>query len=253
MENQFVYVAMFINQKEELIPGYYKIGKSKQWKLRETQLSSTHLPLDAQMIRVFKTNNMKSMETILQVSFEDYRIIKKYKDGKVKRTEWFDITDDEMFHSRIDKLIANLPFEITEIDLTDAINEDKDITVQEKVKLIEEIKTRRSKSRLLLTYEGVDMTQGTSTETYLFTLRKIAEQCSWDVIKRNESRVKSTFEELKTLNPASNESQLKLFDEQYVFTGNNNEVKMDVLNNLIKKLKLDENIEIKGIELSIER
>jgi hypothetical protein len=244
MQEQYVYIARLEDHNNKFIDGYYKLGMSKQYTIRETQLNSTHLPVDVRMVRVFKTDNMVTTETIFQTCFEDYRVIKKYKDAKDKRTEWYYVDDEEILYGRIDKLVSVLP-NVIEVDLEDDIKKDTTITKEERDQLIKTF--RKSKSRLSLISNGEDLTQENSTDTFLLTLKKIAEQSSWDKIMEHEIRVTKTFEELKDRNPSSNESQLKYYEDHYVFTGNNNEVKVKNLHKIIKKLG------IKNIQVSITK
>ena len=74
----YVYVARIIDHGGKFVNGYHKIGLSKQYKIRETQLNSTHLPFDVLMVRVFETTNMKQLEGMLHICFEDYRVVKEY-------------------------------------------------------------------------------------------------------------------------------------------------------------------------------
>jgi len=242
MDNQYVYIARLIDHKNDFVEGYYKLGKTKQYTIRETQLNSTHLPLDVILVRVFKTDDMVLTETVFQTCFEDYRVIKKYDDKKDKRTEWFFVDDEEVLFDRIDKLVSVLP-NTQEIDLINDIKEDNTTTKQDKEDLIKTF--RKSKSRLSLICDGQDLTQDNSTDTFLITLKKISEQSSWDKIMEHEIRVTKTHKELKDRNPSASESQLKQLDGHYVFTGNNNDVKLKNLNKLISKLN------IKGLQVSI--
>jgi hypothetical protein len=240
MNEQYVYIARLIDHKNEYIDGYYKVGISKQYTIRETQLNPTHLPIDIQMVRVFKTDNMVLIETILHTCFEDYRVIKKYDDKKDKRTEWFCVDDEELFFNRIDKIISVLP-NIYEINLIDDVRSNMNIGKEEKQELIKNF--NKSKSKLCLIYDGVDISMENSTDTLLLTLKKISELTSWDMIMEHEIRVTNTLEELLDRNPSASKSQLKHFDNHYVFTGNNNEVKVRNLKKILKNLKIN-NIQV---------
>jgi hypothetical protein len=245
MEKEFVYIARIINHKNEFVENYYKIGKTGQdYKLRESQLSPTNFPMDVIFIRLFQTDNMVSTEAILQTCFDDYKVIKIYDDRKKQLTEWYDVPDGEKLHNRIDKLVRHLN-NVNEVDLINNIKEDETITKEDKEELIKTF--RKSKTRLGLIYDGNDLTQENSTDTFLLTLKLIAEQTSWDKIMEHEIRVTRTFEEIRDRNPSANESQLKHYEGHYIFTGNNNEVKLKNLNKIIKKLN------IKNINLSIKK
>lgn len=244
MQDQYVYIAKLIDHKNEFIEGYYKLGKTKQYVIRETQLNSTHLPVDVQMVRVFKTEDMIMSETIFQTCFEDYRVIKKYDDKKDKRTEWFYVDDEEILYNRIDKLVS-VSSNIYEVDLINDIKGDTTITKEDKEELIKTF--RKSKSRLNLVCDGLDLTLENSTDTFLLSLKKIAEQTSWDRIMEHEIRVTKGFDELRDRNPSANDSQLKHFENHYIFTGNNNDVKCKNINKLIKKLN------IKNIQMTVKK
>ena len=99
----YVYIARIIDHGGKFVNGYHKIGLSKQYKVRETQLNSTHLPFDVLMVRVFETTNMKQLESMLHICFEDYRVVKEYDYRKNITTEWFDVNDIDTFNDRIDK------------------------------------------------------------------------------------------------------------------------------------------------------
>lgn len=237
MEKQYVYIARIISHKNEFVLDLFKIGKTgqKDYKIRESQLSPTNFPLDVIFIRLFETDNMVSTETILQTCFEDYKVIKVYDDRKKQLTEWYDVPDDEKLHNRINKIV-NCMDNVTEVDLINDIQKDIETTKEEKQELITTF--RKAKSRLHLIYNGEDISQETSTDTFLLCLKKIAEQTSWDKVMEIEIRVTKTLEELRDRNPSADEGQIKSYEGYAVFTGNNNEVKCKVLNKLIKKLNI---------------
>ena len=58
----YVYIARIIDHGGKFVNGYHKIGLSKQYKVRETQLNSTHLPFDVLMVRVFESEDMNKLE-----------------------------------------------------------------------------------------------------------------------------------------------------------------------------------------------
>jgi hypothetical protein len=244
IENQYVYIARLIDHKNEFIEGYYKLGKTRQYVIRETQLNSTHLPVDVQLIRVFETNDMSMVETLFHTCFEDYRVVKKYEDKRDKKTEWFFVDDEETLFNRIDKLVSVLT-NVNEIDLISDVRLDDTINKDEKENLINSF--RKSKSRLNLIFKNQNLTCDKSTDTYLLTLKLIAEQSSWNAIMDNDVRITKTFNEIQDRNPSAHLGQLKLYENHYFFTGNNNEVKCKNLNKLIKKLN------IKDINLTVKK
>lgn len=127
----YVYIARIIDHGGKFVNGYHKIGLSKQYKIRETQLNSTHLPFDVLMVRVFETTNMKQLEGLLHLCFEDYRVVKEYDYRKNITTEWFDVTDIDIFNERVDKFIGFLS-NSNEIDLSKSIDTDSTLTAEEK-------------------------------------------------------------------------------------------------------------------------
>ena len=238
---EYVYVGRIIDHLNRFVDDYHKIGVSTKLMAREKQLSPTHYPHDVQLVRIFKTENMRRTEAILHTCFTDYRVKKTYNKKK-KKTEWFYITEPEILDARIDKLVRNLPG-VEEVDIEVAINADKDILKNDKKGMIDN--HRKSRTRLQLIYKGENITKNTSTDTYLTTLGLIAEQSGWDKLMNNEVRITTTKTELWERNPSSSESQIKLYKKHWFLTGNNNEVKTKNLNKLIKKL------DIKDIEVSI--
>jgi len=244
MNEQYVYVARLLNHKNEFLEGYYKLGKSKQYSIREKQLNSTNMPFDVLLVRVFGTDNMASTEAILHTCFEDYRIVMVYDDKKKKRTEWFYVDDEEVLYNRIDKLIKNLP-NTTEIDLTEDIKQDTDINDIDKAKIINTF--RNSKTRLSLIHNGEDISQENSTETYMLVHKLIADVVGWDKVMEKEIRVTKNLKELSERNPSANPAQLKPYENHFIFTGNNNEVKVKNVNKLLKHFN------ITNIQLSIKK
>jgi hypothetical protein len=238
---QYVYVAKIVDHMDQYLEYYHKIGVSKKLKMRENQLSPTHFPFDVQLVRAFRTHNMHMTESILHTCFTDYRIKKTYNKRK-KVTEWFYVTDEDIMDNRIDKLVSNL-VGVEEVDIVKAINGDVNIEKSEKKELINNF--RKSKTRLSLKYNGEDLTDDTSTGTFLTTLGLIVDQCGWEKLIEHEVRITKSKSELRDRNPSSSESQIKSFREHWVFTGNNNVIKAKNLNKLIKKLN------IKDVEVSI--
>jgi len=130
MDKGYVYIARIIDHGGKFVNGYHKIGLSKQYKVRETQLNSTNLPFDVLMVRVFESDEMKKVETLLHLCFEDYRVVKEYDYRKNITTEWFDVEDIEVFNERIDKFKSLMG--INEIDISDMIDKDSTMNDEEK-------------------------------------------------------------------------------------------------------------------------
>ena len=244
MEKEYVYIARIISHKNEFVLDYYKIGKTgKDYKIRESQLTPTNFPMDVIFIRLFETDNMVATEMILQTCFDDYKVIKIYDNRKKQLTEWYDVPDDEKLHNRISKLVRYMD-NVKEVDLINDIQKDVEATNEEKQELIKTF--RKAKSRLGLVYMGEDISQETSTDTFLLCLKMISEQSSWEQILENETRVTKTIVDLRDRNPSADSSQLKPYEGYVVFTGNNNEVKVKIIGKLIKKLN------IKDLHISVK-
>lgn len=143
----YVYIARIIDHGGKYVNGYHKIGLSKQYKVRETQLNSTHLPFDVQMVRVFESSNMKQLETLLHICFDDYRVVKEYDYRKNITTEWFDFSDIDDFNERVDKLRDLLG--IVEVDLPKSVDNDTTLSALEKQEVKDKI-TKAKTSRFLL-------------------------------------------------------------------------------------------------------
>ena len=176
MDKGFVYVARLIDYSGNFLGSFHKIGKSTQYKVRETQLNSTHLPVDILFIRVFETENQSMLEQILHTCFEDYRIQKQYVDRCNITTEWFDVDDVDVLNNRIDKVIKLIP-STTEVNIISKISSDKGTPTNEKEELVSRL--RKAKSKLVFKLNGEDVSSETSRETYLYALTKIAERIGW--------------------------------------------------------------------------
>lgn len=147
----YVYIARIIDHGGKFVNGYHKIGLSKQYKVRETQLNSTHLPFDVLMVRVFESEDMKQLEALLHICFEDYRVVKEYDYRKNITTEWFDITDIDIFNDRVDKFVDVLG--INEIDMNESIDRDNTLTDEEKEIAKKNVDSGRSEFRGQKRYE----------------------------------------------------------------------------------------------------
>jgi len=160
----YVYIARIIDHGGKFVNGYHKIGLSKQYKVRETQLNSTHLPFDVLMVRVFETEDMKQLEGLLHVCFEDYRVVKEYDYRRNITTEWFDVSDIDIFNERVDKFIELMG--IDEVDMKITIDNDTSLTQEEKEEVMKNVEKgsgviRKEKrngfwTKLLEDYKKVD-------------------------------------------------------------------------------------------------
>jgi hypothetical protein len=160
----YVYIARIIDHGGKFVNGYHKIGLSKQYKVRETQLNSTHLPFDVLMVRVFETEDMNKLEGLLHLCFEDYRVVKEYDYRRNITTEWFDVSDIDVFNERLDKFIELMG--VNELDITKSIDSDNTLTPEEKE--IEKARVGKAKSTKLNIIMGEKIFDGkTSKESYI--------------------------------------------------------------------------------------
>jgi len=194
MDKGFVYVARLIDYSGNFLGSFHKIGKSIQYKVRETQLNSTHLPVDILFVRVFETENQSMLENILHTCFEDYRIQKQYTDRRNITTEWFDVDDTDVLNSRIDKVLKFIP-NTTEINVISRISADTNTSIDEKEELVSTL--RRAKSKLIFKFDGEDVSSDTSRETYLHALTKIAENIGWEKLDLDEDTITKNVDDFR--------------------------------------------------------
>ena len=168
----YVYIARIIDHGGKFVNGYHKIGLSKQYKVRETQLNSTHLPFDVLMIRVFETEDMNKLEGILHVCFDDYRVIKEYDDRRNITTEWFNVSDIDSFNERVDKMVSYL--DIKEVDLGFTVDNDTTLTEEEKTEVKNKIGRARS-TNLKVTIGDTTFVNNTAKETYVTVMNKLVD------------------------------------------------------------------------------
>ncbi len=233
MDKGFVYVARLIDYSGNFLGNFHKIGKSVQYKIRETQLNSTHLPVDILFIRVFETENQSMLEQILHTCFEDYRIQKQYLDRRHITTEWFDVDDTEVLNNRIDKVVRLIP-NTTEVNVISKISSDKNTSVVEKNELVSVLK--RFKTKLSLKYNGEDITQEVASDTFALGLSKIADIIGWEKLDEDTDIVAPTTEMLKDTFPMSfRDSGVREINGYKIWTGISNSEKAKILNRHIMK------------------
>ena len=172
----YVYVARIIDHGGKFVGGYHKIGLSKHYKIRETQLNSTHLPFDVLMVRVFETTNMKQLESMLHICFEDYRVVKEYDYRKNITTEWFDVGDIDTFNERIDKFTELMSvYGTKEIDISRSIDSDSTLTKEEKEQTKESIGRAKS-SNLKIELDGVDISGENARTGFINFIKEMVQQ-----------------------------------------------------------------------------
>jgi hypothetical protein len=233
MDKGYVYIARLIDYSGNFLGNFHKIGKSIQYKVRETQLNSTHLPVDILFVRVFETENQSMLEQILHTCFEDYRIQKQYVDRRNITTEWFDVDDIDVLNSRIDKVVKFIP-NTTEINVISRISSDIDTPMEEKKELVSALK--KSKTRLTLKHMGQDITQLVASDTFALGMSKIAEVIGWEKLDEDTDIVANDTEILKETFPMSyRDSGVREFNGYKIWTGISNAEKAKILNRHIMK------------------
>lgn len=244
MEKGFVYVARLIDYNGNFVGNFYKVGKSLQYKVRETQLNSTHLPMDVLLVRVFETDYMSQLEKILHSALLDYRIEKKYSDRRNITTEWFDLEDEEDFNYRIDEITKNFPI-TQEVNLISKIQSDTGTTVSDKREFIDAIKKERTRLRLII--DGHDLTQETSADTYSLAMARICQIVGEENFLKQTVLVRKDREEIKKRFPKSyRETSVRFIDGLYIWPGFGNTDKLKII-----REHLDNN-EIKNIQIFLE-
>jgi hypothetical protein len=244
MDKGYVYIARIIDHGGKFVNGYHKIGKSIQYKLRETQLNSTHLPFDVTFVRVFETEEMSQLESILHTCFEDYRVEKQYDYRRNITTEWFDVSDIEILNSRVSKLTKLMG--AIEIDMIQKIAEDKTISQNDKGEMTSVIK-RNSPSRVVFKLNGEDMTQENAKETFVLGMTKIAEIVGWDNLDTREPHISTSIEELGFDYEENKMNNCSVWVGNYVvWTNTSNVEKVRRVNNHIKYFGLQ------GFEFYVE-
>jgi hypothetical protein len=240
MEKGFVYVARLIDYEDKFVGNFFKIGKTQQqdYKIRETQLNSTHLPMDVIFVRVFETDYMSSLENILHSCLVDYRCEKSYPNRKSITTEWFDKLDEEEFHYRVDEIVRNFP-NVTEINILNKISGDTQTNLSEKQDLIKAI-NKINRKKLEVTWNGETISGQFAYQVFVNSLTKISEIVGPEILSEecwyysaDEQRFIDTFP--KSYNP----NAIKSSEDYKVFVGINNQVKARVLNELITKFSIN--------------
>ena len=232
MEKGYVYIARIVDHGGKFVNGYHKIGKSVQYKIRETQLNSTHLPFDVLLVRVFESENMSQLESLLHTCFEDYRVEKQYNHRRNITTEWFDVSDTEILNDRVSKVVRLM--KASEVDILQKLSEDKDISTSDKGEMTSVIR-RNSPSKVICKIEGEDFTQQTAKETFVIAMTKIAEVVGWDVLDSREAHIATSVDELGFEYEENKMNNCGVQVGNYiVWTNTSNQEKVRRVNNHIK-------------------
>lgn len=236
MEKGYVYIARIIDHGGKFVNGYHKIGKSKQYRIRETQLNSTNLPFDILMIRVFDVYDMSVLETILHTCFADYRVVKEYEDRKNITTEWFDVSDIDTFNDRLNKVVNAM--NITEVELEKTIENDKTLTEIEKNQIKDKI-VEGSKTSLRIVYGDRIFTDTISKNTYCTFVDQITKEVNpEEILEMFPAYFRKNKEDFTESLQDSN--KVLLSNGLYFSTWGSNKFKMSRLNTICNALKIND-------------
>jgi hypothetical protein len=238
MEKGYVYIGRLVDHNGNYITNYHKLGKSVDFKVRETNLNSTHMPLDVQFIRVFETQFMSGLEKVLHACFDEYRVIKEYGWRRNITTEWFNVSDEDLIVSKIDKVVKNFPY-TTEIDLIQQVEGDTGTTVNQKTVVINNLKESKRKFELKLLINGEDVSEEIASDTFVNAFSYVCTKVGYERIDMDEQYLSKNKQELIEKYPFAVNS-IKEFDGYYLFTCLSNHRKLDVINGLITRYGLTE-------------
>jgi hypothetical protein len=242
MEKGYVYIGRLVDPKGNYVTNFHKLGKSVDFKVRETNLNSTHLPLDVQFIRVFETNHMSNLEKVLHACFDEYRVIKEYGWRRNITTEWFDVADEELLTSKIDTVVKNFPTTI-EVDLIDKVQSDTGSTINQKVTTIKKLQDGKKKWKLILTINGEDSTEEFASDTMVNAYSYVCNKIGFEIVDKDEAyfaKEKSELLDRFVNHTQFNGGSIKEIEGYYLFTGISNRRKYDFICNMIQRYGLTE-------------
>ena len=243
----YVYIARIIDHGGKFVNGYHKIGLSKQYKVRETQLNSTHLPFDVLMTRVFESEDMNKLEGILHLCFEDYRVIKEYDDRRNITTEWFDVSDIDMFNERLDKFIGL--YGVSELDLNKTIEDDTTMTQEEKMESIENVRKAKS-SRLCAIIGNETFEKGTQKDLFIKCIGELINQVGNDGVCEFSRLVRPTAEDFNDYKFSGvdvyNTPEIVEVNGSYLWVSLSANEKIKTVNKICERFNIN-NVELKRI------
>jgi len=242
MENGYVYIGRLVDHNGNFVTKYYKLGKSIDFKVRELNLNSTHMPLDVQFVRVFETQHMSGLEKIFHACFDEYRVIKEYGWRRNIVTEWFDVDDDELLINKIDKIVKNFP-NTTEVDLVSRVQSDTGTTINQKTSVINNLVEGRKKYKLTVMVNGEDISEDLASETMVNAYSYVANKIGFEILDKDEVYLSDDRNELLTQYVEGTQTAsgcIKEFDGYHLFTGISNKRKCDTINSMIKRYNLTE-------------
>ena len=239
MEKGYVYIGRLVDHNGNFVTSYYKLGKSIDFKARETNLNSTHMPLDVQFVRVFDTEHMSNLEKVLHACFDEYRVVKEYGWRRNITTEWFDVSDEELLTNKIDVVTKYFP-NTTEIDLISKIQSDSGTTENQKVELINVVRKSKSKSTFELEINGEDYTGDTAKETFTNAVKYIGRKVGWEIVDQDEDIVTNDMDEYRKKYKNFESIWCTEVDGYYIMTSWGNDYKESLINRMAERYGLNE-------------
>ena len=196
MEKGYVYIGRLVDHKGNFVSDYRKIGKTIDFKTREVNLNSTHLPIDIAFIRVFETNHMSSLERVLHACYQEYRVEKEYDWRRNIITEWFDVEDDELFDDKVNSVVKYYP-DTKEIDIVSYIESESGTSFNYKTQMISAVNKSRQTTKLQLFIDDEDVTENTAKLTLAKAFEYVCEKIGWDIVDEHEFFLTKNIEEYK--------------------------------------------------------
>lgn len=252
MEEGFVYIGRLIDHKGDYVTNYHKLGKSFDFKVRETNLNSTHMPLDVQFIRVFRTKHMSSLEKILHTCFDGYRVIKEYGWRRNITTEWFDVNDEESFENKVDIVTKYFP-DTDEVDLVQQLKSDTTTSYHQKTTLMNNLTESKKKWKLIVKLNDLDISEKVAAETFLNAFAYIGGKVGYDKLVEDEIYFSDNLDKLASKYTEGVASTIKELDGYYVLTNLSNTRKADIINGMITRYGIKEmTCEVKEVTSLLE-
>jgi len=239
MEKGYVYIGRLVDHNGNFVSNYRKLGKTKDFKTREVNLNSTHLPIDVVFVRVFETKHMDSLERILHACYQEYRVEKEYDWRRNILTEWFDV-DNDLFDEKINSVITYYRDTVA-IDMVSYIESDSGTSVNYKNQVINEVNKSRTTTKLQLFINGNDVTEKTAKLTMARAFEYACEKVGWDIVDESEFYLTKDLNEYKEKFENFKDYMVHDMGNGYfLWSSVSNWVKEKVINELIKNFSLNE-------------
>lgn len=196
MEKGYVYIGRLVDHNGNFVSDYRKLGKSIDFKTREINLNSTHLPIDVLFVRVFETNHMSSLEKVLHACYHEYRVVKEYDWRRNITTEWFDVEDEDLFNEKINSVIKYFP-DTTEVDMVSKIQGDTGTTITYKTQMLKAVNSSRNSTKFELYLNGEDITESNAKLTMARAYQYVCEKIGWEKVDEDEFFITKDLNEYK--------------------------------------------------------